>query len=187
MKSTIGVTLSYMKSVIRKSLCGELWDNRDRFDHIPKIVSTKIWNKNMYGKVGKISAQTLSYRKQIFEIWPGNEQRPFKFNEQRLKFRTCTIKITIFKQGLMVVDSGTWVQLWYHGLKRAERESKNKISSTVNYYYFFLLYQRALCRVVQLKFSPDRVGFPFSALTLFPGLFTVPLMRMTDLLSGLNF
>ena len=25
--------------------------------------------------------------------------------------------------------------------------------------------------------------FPFSALTLFPGLFTVPLMRMTDLLS----
>ena len=32
-------------------------------------------------------------------------------------------------------------------------------------------------------FSPDRASFPFSALTLFPGLFTVPLMRMTDLLS----
>ena len=71
--------------------------------------------------------------------------------------------------------------------KRAERESKNNVSSTVNCYFFFLLYQRALCRVISLKFSPDRVGFPFSALTLSPGLFTVPLMRMTDLLSRLKF
>ena len=53
--------------------------------------------------------------------------------------------------------------------------------------FFFLLYQRALCRVIWLKLSPDRVGFPFSALTLFPGLFTVPLMRMKDLLSRLKF
>ena len=38
------------------------------------------------------------------------------------------------------------------------------------------------------KFSPDRVSFPFSALTTlgFPGLFTVPLMRMTDPLSRLE-
>ena len=42
-------------------------------------------------------------------------------------------------------------------------------------------------RKLKLKFSPGQVGFTLSALTLFPGLFTVPLMRMTDLLSELKF
>ena len=32
------------------------------------------------------------------------------------------------------------------------------------------------------RFLSGRINFSFSALTLFPGLFTVPLMRMTDLL-----
>ena len=50
-----------MKSVIGKSLCDELWDSRDQFDHILKIVWTKIRNKNIYGKVGKISAQPDSH------------------------------------------------------------------------------------------------------------------------------
>ena len=63
MKSTIRLTLSYMKSAIGKSLSDEFWDSRDRFDHILKIVWTKviIWNKNMYGKEGKISAQPSSH------------------------------------------------------------------------------------------------------------------------------
>ena len=33
-------------------------------------------------------------------------------------------------------------QLWYHGLKRAERESKNKISSTVNCIFFCFINAR---------------------------------------------
>ena len=45
MKSTIGLTISYMKSEIGKSLCDELWDSWDRFDYILKIVWSKIWNK----------------------------------------------------------------------------------------------------------------------------------------------
>ena len=44
---------------------------------------------------------------------------------------------------------------------------------------------RALSVYLVSKFSPDRVSFPFSAITLFPRLFTVPLMRMTDPLSRL--
>ena len=40
---------------------------------------------------------------------------------------------------------------------------------------------------VKKCFLRTEFGFPFSALTLFPGLFTVPLMRMTDLLSRLKF
>ena len=52
--------MSHMKSVIGKSLCDELWD-RLRFDHILKIVWTKICNKNMYGKMGKISGQPSSH------------------------------------------------------------------------------------------------------------------------------
>ena len=51
----------------------------------------------------------------------------------------------------MIVNSGAWGQLWCRGLKRAERESKNKISSTVN--CFFLLYQRALYRDLVEVFS----------------------------------
>ena len=56
-------------------------------------------------------------------------------------------------------------QLWYHGLKRAERESKNKISSTVN--CFFLLYQRALnYRVLVEVFSVPSWFCPFGANSL---------------------
>ena len=44
-------------------------------------------------------------------------------------------------------------------LKRAERESKNKISSTVN--CFFLLYQRALYRVLVEVFSVSSWFCPF--------------------------
>ena len=32
---------------------------------------------------------------------------------------------------------GTQSQLWYHSLKRVEKESKNKVSSTVNRYFFY--------------------------------------------------
>ena len=73
----------------------------------------------------------------------------------------CDVQ-TIFKHRLMVVNSSTYGQLWYHGLKRAERESKNKISSTVNC-FFFLLYQRALYRVLVEVFSIPSWFCPFGA------------------------
>ena len=50
-------------------------------------------------------------------------------------------------------------QLWYPSLKRAERESNNMVSSTVNRYVFCFINARfvgLLCEV-----SPDRVAFPF--------------------------
>ena len=64
-------------------------------------------------------------------------------------------------------------QLWYHGLKRAERESKHKVSFTVNCYVFCFINARFVGLFI-VKFRPDRLSFPFSALTLFPGLFSVP-------------
>ena len=111
--------------------------------------------------------------------------------ESSLKYSQETVqrifkKYLFTKHGLMVVDSGTWGQLWYHSLKRAERESKNKVSSTVNRYVFCFINARFV-GLFSVKFSPDRVSFPFSAQILFPSLFTVPLMRMTDLLSRLEF
>ena len=109
-------------------------------------------------------------------------KQPWKLEVQDLRGK----KYLFIKHGLMVVDSGTWGQLWYHSLKRAERESKNKVSSTVNRYVFCFINARFV-ELFSVKFSPDRVSFPFSAHILFPSLFTVPLMRMTDLLSRLEF
>ena len=43
------------------------------------------------------------------------------------------------KHGLVLVDSGTYGQLWYHALIRAERESENKIFSALNRYIFYFL------------------------------------------------
>ena len=56
---------------------------------------------------------------------------------------------------------------------------KNKVSSTVNHSVFCFINEHFL-GLFSVKFSPDRISFPFSVLTLFPGL-----MRMTDLLSRL--
>ena len=109
-------------------------------------------------------------------------KQPGKLEVQDL----CGKTYLFIKHGLMVVDSGTWGQLWYHSLKRAERESKNKVSSTVNRYVFCFINARFV-GLFSVKFSPDRVSFPFLAQILFPSLFTVPLMRMTDLLSRLEF
>ena len=74
-------------------------------------------------------------RAAAFQVWDGQES---------WKFRSCTVKITIFKHGLMVVGSGTWGRLWCRGLKRAERESKNKTSSTVNTIFFCFINTRVV-------------------------------------------
>ena len=60
------------------------------------------------------------------------------------------------------MDNRKTSQLWYHGLKRAERESKNKFSSTVNC-YVYLLYQRALHRVLVKVFCRPNWLYPFGA------------------------
>ena len=68
--------------------------------------------------------------------------------------------------------------------KHAERESKNKVFTSVHRYVFCFLNARFV-GLFSVKFHRDQLGFPFLALTLFPGQFTVPLMTMTDLLSRL--
>ena len=62
-----------------------------------------------------------------------------------------------------------------------------KVSSTVNclFIFFCFINARFVGFLVEVFSGPSRC-FPFSALTLFPGLFTVPLTRMTDLLSRLK-
>jgi len=74
--------------------------------------------------------------------------------------------------------------LWCHSLKRAERESKNKDWPSVNRLASsFLPSRRALCRFIVLYIVVSRTELSFLFSAIFPGLFTVPLMRMTDLLS----
>ena len=63
--------------------------------------------------------------------------------QQILKFETasqsgklevlnlCGKDYLFIKHGLMLIDSDTQGQLWYHSLKPTGRESKNKFSSTV--------------------------------------------------------
>ena len=79
-----------------------------------------------------LCAQT-SYRK-AFEICSGNRTADFQVwsTQEGWKFRTCAVKKYLFvKHGLMVVDSSR-ASCGTTDLKRAERESKNKIFSTVN-------------------------------------------------------
>ena len=83
----------------------------------------------------------------------------------------------------MLVDSG---QLWYHSLKRAETESKNKVSSTVNRYVFCFPIERFVGLFSVRGFFRTVLTFLFSADSPSPGLFTVPLVRITDLLSRLK-
>ena len=79
----------------------------------------------------------------------------------------------------MLVDSGT-------SLKRAETESKNKVSSTVNRYVFCFPIERFVGLFSVRGFLRTVLTFLFSADSPSPGLFTVPLVRITDLLSRLK-
>ena len=77
------------------------------------------------------------------------------------KSRACALKkICLFKYGLMVVDSVRQGQLWYHGLKRAERESKHKVSSTVNRYVSCFINEHFVSFLVG-SFLRNELAFPF--------------------------
>ena len=56
-------------------------------------------------------------------------------------------------------------------MKRAERESKNKVSTSFHRCVFVFLNER-FAWLFSVKIPPDRAGFPFLALTVFQGLFT---------------
>ena len=61
----------------------------------------------------------------------------------------------------MQADSGTYGQLWYKSLKRAEESQKNKFPQPMAV-IFFLLLQPALCRsFYSIKFASYRFNFSF--------------------------
>ena len=60
----------------------------------------------------------------------------------------------------MVVHSVRQGQLWYHGLKRAARESKHKVSPTVNRYVSCFINEHFVSFLVW-SFLRNELAFPF--------------------------
>ena len=90
-------------------------------------------------------------------------------------------KIRNIMTSLMIID----IKCMY--VRKESKKTRFHPPLTVYLFIFFFCFfdARFVGFLVEVFSGPSRC-FPFSALTLFPGLFTVPLTRMTDLLSRLK-